>query len=154
MFGHHGQSNRKNDAEDNYLQYLPFSNGLGDVLGKDLYDEVAGNLLLSSHSLRCHGWSHTYAGLGNVDSSQTDQQRKRSYDFEIDQCLHAHASNLFQVGVPGNSHDQSRKNQRSNDGLDQAEKNRAQKLQLSGASRPVSADLRAEQDASRDPGSE
>src|ERR1051325_9851919 len=88
-----------------------------DVLGRDVLADADEALVAR-------------AGFGNVDRRQPDKKRQSGYDLKIQQRFNAHAANLFQVGMPGYPHNQCAKDERSDDGLDQLQKNRAQDLRL------------------------
>src|SRR5947207_1557044 len=93
----------------------------------------------------------TRARLGKIDRAQADEERNCSDSFKIQKRLDPHASNLLQVGVSGDAYHQRGKNQRSNDGLDQTQKDGTQDLQVSSQTRPVMTNLGAQQHAYYDP---
>ena len=129
------QRDTEDDAEDHDLEHLAFGHGLGDVLREDVQDEsvhfcVAAPETVAAGSVRRRREPFTRAL--RCDGAQPDEQRDRRNDFKVQQCLDAHAANLFQVGVSGDADHQRAEDERRNDGLDQAEKNRTQHLQVSG----------------------
>src|SRR5215472_7793213 len=86
-----------------------------------------------------------------VDGAEPDEQSQGGDQFKINEGFDAHASNLLQVGMPGNAHHQRGEDQGRDDGADQAQKDRAQYLKLFGESGEVMADLRAQEDSDHDP---
>ena len=59
----------------------------------DLLDDVA--LTINQRN--------TDAGLRQIDYRQTDEQRGRCHDFEVDERLHPHPSDFAQIAAAGDA---------------------------------------------------
>src|SRR5258708_4018636 len=119
------EGNAKDDAEYYNLEDLVLRDRLGDVFREDMQDQVSGGRFLELRGRCSHvcGRFDPDAGLVQIDRAQSDKQGNGSNDFKVDQRLDAHAANLLEVGVSGNPNHQCRKDQRSDDGPDHAQKN-------------------------------
>src|SRR3954467_6376782 len=75
--------------------------------------------------------TQNYAGsrLGQVDYSQTNEERQGGDNFEIEEGLAAHPSHLFQVTAAGNTDHQRRENQRCDHRLDQVKEDVPEKVE-------------------------
>ena len=61
-------------------------------------------------------------------------------DFKINERLHAHASDFFQIAAAGDANHERGKNQRTDDRLDQVKKNVAQEKNFVAPLRPQPTD--------------
>ena len=68
------------------------------------------------------------ARLGEIDHRQSDDESGRGNDFEVDERLQTHSSDLFQAARAGDTDDDGRENERRDDRLDQVEENVAQEV--------------------------
>src|SRR5438045_2638421 len=68
--------------------------------------------------------------LYQIHDRESDKQRDRGDDLEIQQRFRAHAPDFLQITATGNADDERRKNQRRNDRLDQVKKNVAQEIDI------------------------
>ncbi len=95
--GQHAQSERKNYCEHYNLQHLSFGHRLGDVLRKNVQNQIARTLLLRDrrHNYLIGGSAYTNTGLADVDCSQSNHQCESRDYLEVDQALYAHAPHLF-----------------------------------------------------------
>ena len=114
------QGNAKNHAEDHDLKHLALGHRFGDVLRENLQDNVAGFFRLGRRQRRGGGrLRDSDARLGKVDRRQSNEERQRGDHLKIQQGLDAHASDLLQIGVAGDSDHQGAENQWRDNGLDQ-----------------------------------
>ena len=73
---------------------------------------------------------HTHAGLRQIHCGQTDEQRERGDDLEIDDGLEGESPDRFQITrVAGDTHDKRAENQRHDDALDEVQENVREKGQ-------------------------
>src|SRR5258708_27486032 len=92
-----------------------------------------------------------FSGAADMNSRITDEHRDGRDQFEIDERLDAEAANFFQIRVTGNANDKNAEKQWRDNQLDEAEKNRAEQLQIDGDGGPVVAKLRAGEKADENP---
>src|SRR6266849_5395379 len=106
-FGDERESHGEQDAEDDDLQHLAFGNGLGDIFGEDVGDELRRGVRNSVQ--RFSGGrgrkAHAFSGAADVDGGEADEQGDSGDDLEVDEGLDSETANFFQVGVAGNAHD-------------------------------------------------
>ena len=117
---HHRQRETKEHAEDHNLQHFALVHGLGDVLWENVHDEIAGRARRGIQRERCGGGRkfHAFAGAAEIYGDESDHQRQRRDDFEIDERLDAHAANFFQIGVARDAHHQRAEDQRRDNYFD------------------------------------
>ena len=143
----------KEDAEDDDLKHLAFGDGFGDILRKDVGDELRGGVGRNIEGLRRGGGGEmdAFSCAADMDSRIADEHRKRRDDFKVDQGFEAEAADFLQVGVAGDAHDENAEEQRRDDHLDEPEKNGAEELQLYCDGGPVLPKLCAGEQADEDP---
>ena len=136
------QRDCEQDAEHHHLQHLALVHRPGDVLRKNVQEDVGHRLLgRRRERLRWRRQLHPHACLAEVDRGQADEKRDRGDHLEIDQRLDAHSPDFLQVGVPGDPHNQRPEQQRRDDRLDQPQEDHAQHAQVDREGREVVADL-------------
>ena len=132
----------EDDGEDGDLQDLAFGNALGKVLRKDVDEEVIpvrGRRSGRPSAGRGHGESDT--GLADVDGKEADGQRGGGDGLKVDERLDAHAANAFDVAMAGNADDEHGEDERSDDALNEPEKDVGEKAHLHGELRRIEAEL-------------
>jgi len=87
---------------------------------------------------------HPYPGFRQVDRSQAQEDRDGRHDFEVDNRAQSQPSNLPQVRVPGDANHQRRKQQGSDDRLNQPQENHCEHAQVRGRGGEVVANLGSE----------
>ena len=100
------------------MQHVAAHHRIDYARGKDVNEEIAKALRLRLHERRdvaAPNQRHASAGLRKVHNRQTDKERNRRDDLKIEQSLHAHASDFFQIAPAGDAHYQRRENERRND---------------------------------------
>ena len=93
---------------------------------------------------------HADARLDEVDHRQTDEERGRGHDLEINQRFHAHPSDLSQRARAGDANDDGREDERRDDRLDQVNENVAQKINGVAPIGPQPADHAANDQSDHD----
>src|SRR6266851_6309817 len=85
-FGNEREGHGEEDAEHYDLQDLVFGDGLGDVFGEDVDDELCGSVRSGVKGFGGGGGreADACAGAADVDGGETDEQRDGGDDFEID----------------------------------------------------------------------
>ena len=81
-----------------------------------------------------------HPGLHRVHGHESDDQRERRQDLEIDKRLHPHTANLTEIAVPRDPHNKRRENEGSDQALDQTYEDGAEGAQIEGEFRPEPAD--------------
>ena len=74
--------------------------------------QIAKTLWLCLHQLTdvsATGQNNSRAGLSKIHYAETDKQRGRRHNLKVQERLHAHASDFFQIATAGNANDQRRK---------------------------------------------
>src|SRR6184192_1876813 len=81
----------KEDAEDDDLKHLAFGDGFGDILRKDVGDELRGGVGRNIEGLRRGGGGEmdAFSCAADMDSRIADEHRKRRDDFKVDQGFEA-----------------------------------------------------------------
>src|ERR1700730_5442291 len=133
-FGDERESHGEENAEDDDLQDLVFGDGLGDVLGKDVDDELRSAVRGGIERFGRGGGREADAlsGAADVDGGEADQQRDGGDDFEVDEGLEAEAADFFEVGVAGDTDDERAKEERGDDDANEAKENGAEELEVGG----------------------
>ncbi len=93
-------------------------------------------------------------GPHQVDRGQSQKQRQRGDDFEIQNGLAADAAHALHVAAAGDAHHQRAEQQRRDDGADQPQEHVADRAQLPGESGRRDAQRHARGHADKDPGGE
>src|SRR5258708_38073346 len=152
--GNERQGHGEEDAEHHDLQDLAFGDGFGDVLWKNIGDELRGGMRrkIQGFAGGGGGQADAFARAAEVDGGQTDEHGDGGNDFEVHERLDAQAAYSLQVGVAGDAHHQNREKQRRDDDADQTEEDGAEKLELYGEGGRVVAEFRAGEQADEDPG--
>ena len=133
-------------AEHDDLQHLAVGNRLGDVLGKDMQDDVLPRLRHRTRDLLSRRWRRQvdpHPRAADRDRRPPDEQRKRRDDLEVHERLDPHAPNLFQVAVAGYADDERREEQRGNDGANQPDEDLAEDAELDGGLWEIMSECRA-----------
>ena len=129
----HGHCDAEQYAENHDLEYLPLGNGFGNIFGEYMQNDVVPALALNlGQAPLGHGSRYNYsmAGPADIDCKQPDEQCDGRYDFEIQQGLPSHPSDLFEIGMPGYARDQSPEKKRGNNGLDKMYEDLAHQVHL------------------------
>ena len=129
-FGNQDERHGKEDAEDDNLQHLALGDGFGDVFGKDVGDELCRGVW--SGAERFGGSrrrkTHAFTRAAETYGRPTDDERNRGNNFKVNKRFDTEAADFLQVGVARDAYDQGAEQQRCDDDLDEAQKNRAKEL--------------------------
>src|SRR6185437_261926 len=146
-----GQADAEQNAENDNLQDLSFGDRLGDIFREDVEDELTGRLRGRRNGLLrgLGGKRHAHASFAEIYGNQADDESDGRDNLEKHQRLDRHASDFFQFRVAGDADDKRSKQQRSDDDLDEAQKNRAEDLKFHCGRWSVVTHLRARKQATR-----
>jgi hypothetical protein len=148
----HPKRDRKENAEDNDLEDVAIGHRLDDRLGHRVQEDlIPGLRRRGDFRLLPDRQIDTNAGLHDVDGDETDDERQRRDDLEVDDRAQAHATDHLDVPGAGNSCDQRREDQRRDDHLDQAQEDLTEGAEIDGRGRVVLAHQVAGNDADREP---
>jgi len=142
-FGQHGEGSTEEQSEDGNLQDLVFGNGLGDVLRKDVQQNLLPGLWLRGgrDGLIDGGECNAGARLRNVDSNGAQDEAEGGYYFKEDEGLDGHAAHSTELIVAGDAGDDAAEDERRNDHADEAKKNIAKEVGLCGELGCVNAEF-------------
>jgi hypothetical protein len=133
IFWNAGKSDGENNGEDRDLQDLIFSDGLDDIFGEDVQDEIGPAKWRSvRRRLRCGAGRNdqTFAGFGEIDGEDSDEQSKGGDDLEVHQAFPADAADFAKVAVSGNAGDERAENKWRDNDFDEAQENVTQEAQV------------------------
>jgi len=100
------------------------------------------------------GEMYAVSGLADGDEKPSNQQRQNRDRPEVHQRLDGQPADFLEIRVPGNAYHQSSKQQRRNNNLDQAQKDRAQELQLDGEGGSIVSEFDSGEQSDENPGGE
>lgn len=95
-----------------------------------------------------------YSGAADVDGDEADDKGQGGRDLEVDEALNAHTSDAFEIAMAGDAGDESGEDERSDDGLDEAQKDVAEDTQTDRGRWGVEAQFGAGYHRDKDPRSE
>ncbi len=152
---HPGQCDAEENGEDRDLQNLSFRDRFRDIFREDMQQEVVPVRRRNGRE-RCGGSGRggngkTYPSLRKIDRDETDNQRERGEDFEVDERFDAHPTDGFQVAVACDSRHQRGEDERRNDGLDQAQEDVREDAQVRGEGWRIEAKLGSRNHGDEDP---
>jgi len=154
LFGHVSESDGKKNGEDCHLEDLVFGDGLGDIFGEDVKEEVgpaeSGDVRPDLGGCRS-GENEAFAGSGQIDGGDAEKKRNGGDGFEIDQALPADAADFAEVAVSGDAGDESAEDERSDNDFDEAEENVAEETKLGGEGRCVEAEFETGEQCKENP---
>ena len=131
------------DAEDDDLQDVAFGHRIDDRVRdrvqQDLVPRLRGG---GDRRTLPHRQVHTDARPREVDGEQTDDQRERRDDLEVDQRTQPHPADDLEVARAGDAGHQRREDQRRDHHLDQPEEQLAEWPEVDGPGRVVRLDQR------------
>lgn len=81
--------------------------------------------------------------MTEIDRDKSDHQRDQRDDFEVDKALDAHATDALQVAVPGDTGDESGKDQWGDDSFDEPQEDVAENTKADRQGGRIEAQLRA-----------
>ncbi len=100
-FGEAAEREAEQDGEDGDLQDLVFGDGLGEVLGEHVEEEIVPAQRRGSGSGSCSGdggcggGDDADAGAAEIDGGEADDDGDGGDDFEVDQAFQADAADAF-----------------------------------------------------------
>ncbi len=94
---------------------------------------------------------NAFSCAADMNGRVADEHGDSRDEFEIDERLDAEAADFLEVRVAGDANNENAEEQRRDDHLDEAQKNRAEELQVDCDRRPVVAQLRAREKADENP---
>src|SRR5216684_8034473 len=94
---------------------------------------------------------NAFSCAADMNGRVADEYGDSRDEFEIDERLNSQPANFFQIRVAGDANNENAEEQRRNDHLDEAQKNRTEELQINRNRRPVVAQLRAREKADENP---
>ena len=132
----------------------PFRDGLCEVFWKNVRQKI-----LPVHGRRSRygsgeidGHLQPHTSLGQVRRDQPDNQRNRGQNLKVKEALPTHAPDTLQITMPGNAAYQRGKDQRSNDGFYQTQKDVAEEMCLHREGRRIQSKLHPCDHGHHDPG--
>ena len=151
--GNQGKCKREENAEDHDLEHLAFGDGLGNVLGENVGDDLRRGVWRNSESFAGSGGRQVNAlsRAAQVDGGQANEHGNGGDQFEVDERFDAQPADFFQVRVAGNPHHEHGKKQRRNDDANQAQKDGSEQLKLRGRRRRVVSQFRTGKQADENP---
>jgi hypothetical protein len=130
----------------------PFRHCANHRLGHDVeQDLVPGLRLRGDLAGLAHRQVHTDAGSHDVDRRQSDSERDRRHDLEVDDRAEAHPTDHLHVPCPGDPGDQRGENQWSDDHLDHPQEELAERTEVLRPFRMARADDPSRHDSYRKP---
>jgi hypothetical protein len=128
-----GQGDAEQNREEDDLKYLVVCCRFEEALRHEVLEDAAegGGLLGElAPGFRGAAQAHTHAGLHQVHSGETDEERETGYDLEVDDRLQCESSHpLHVVAVAGNSDDQAAEDDGDDYGFDHPQEDRGQRLE-------------------------
>jgi hypothetical protein len=118
------------DAEDDDLQHVASRHRLDDGRRHHVQQDLLPRLRRGADRRRAARLrqDHAVAGTHHVDGEESDQQRQRGDDLEIDDRAQAHAADVLEVPGAGDARDQRAEQQRRDDHPDHADEDLAERL--------------------------
>ncbi len=154
-FLHHGQTDSKQNTENDDLQYLAFCNRFGDVFRKNMQHGFFPPLRrrhVDFFRLGCCRHIDPNPRFAEVDREEPDEQGNCGNHFEVHNGFPTHTPYLFQICMARNTDYQGSENQRCNDGFDQVEENLTHDFQLLRHRWEIVANFRPDYHTEQDPG--
>ena len=152
---HLRETDGKQHRPEDDLQHLVGRRGFEEALRHDVFEDAREcDLIAADRRSTCGDERHADARLQDVDGKQPDDQRQRRHDLEVDDCLDAHAPDVFQVAMRGDADNERGKQQRRDDGANQADEDGAENPQLCRGVREEVAERAADDDGDENPGCE
>ena len=148
------KGNAEEDGEDCDLEDLTFGDGLGEVFGKDVEEEIVpveSGGYGDGFCVRRDRQGEANSGMGEINCNEAYRQREGGNNFKIDKAANAHAANAFQVSMASDAGDESAEDEWGDDGLDEAKEDVGEDAEMDGEVGSVEADLGAGYHGGEDP---